>query len=404
MADLGAGILVFERGANGDVAPLREIGPYYRHDHLRPRHVALDSRGSLYLRGERGAAVYAAGTSGVSVPLQHMAADSAPALFAFDWLDRLYALRRDTVSVFERGSWGRRTPMRVFAVASGGSGMVVDRLGRVYLASADSSLIAVYSPGVRGNAVPVRTIAGDRTRLSRPSGLALDRRDNLYVVNGEQPRARPSVQVHAPAARGEPEPVRVIAGSRTGTGGVTDIAFDSRGDLYLADGNKVAVFDARANGDQAPSRTVTGPETGIRRALRLAIGRGDTLYVLNGSLRNRFSLRGTPPQDITVTVYPPFANGDIAPLRTIVIRDGKSDKQAFPWEWPADLVVDSSGAVHVLLCGPSPVVAVYGREARGEIAPVRVESRDTVGIAGAAARSLGCWHGTHVLTGTMSPH
>jgi sugar lactone lactonase YvrE len=406
VADMGAGILLFGRGANGDVAPRRMITPDLRHSALaRPRLVALDSRGSLYVGGQRGAGVYVADAFGESEPLQFVAGDSAPESFAFDGLDRLYALRRDTVSVFAPGSWNRRGPIRVIAAASGVSAMAVDRRGTLYLANADSSFIAVYSPEASGKAAPARRIAGDRTRLSRPSGLVVDRRDNLYVVNGEQPRAQPSVQVYAPAARGEPEPVRVIAGSRTGIARVTDIAFDGRGDIYLADGDKVAVFDAGATGDQAPSRTLTGPQTGLRHALKLAIGRGDTLYVLDGYILDRFAFRRMPPQDVTVAVYPPMAGGAIAPLRTILImREGKSEGLPAGVQWgPADMVVDSSGAVHLSFCMPSPVVAVYAPGANGAVAPVRVEAQNTVGLTGAAGLTLGCGDGFHVLARAGPP-
>jgi hypothetical protein len=393
VADLGAGILVFARGATGDVAPRRVINPTMRHYPLkRPRLIALDSGGSMYVRGERGAGAYAADAFGESQPLQIVDGDSAPELFAFDGLDRFYALRKDTVSVFASGSWNIRRPIRQIAVAKGVTGMAVNRWGTLYLANADSSFIVVYGPEASGNVAPVRKIAGDRTRLSKPAGLALDRADNLYVVNGPQSPVQPSVRVYAPDARGTPEPVRVIAGSRTGIEQVTDIAFDSQGDIYLADGKRVAVFDAGANGNVAPSRTLTG----LRNALRLAIGRGDTLYVLDGYVPDPyiFLLRPPPPQNISINVYPPMAGGDIAPVRTLtIVQQNEGEWAAAGLYSPMDLVVDSTGAIRVSFCMPSPTDAVYEPGASGVVRPVRVEALAKVTASGMGD---GCGDGFHV--------
>ena len=198
MADEGVELFAFERGASGEAEPMLGIPPANRRDLWNPRwRLAMDGRGWIYLSGKGGVRVYAPEPAGNAKPLVTVPADSAPDLFAFDWLDRVYALRRDTVSVFERDTWGRRPPLRILAMGSGVSDMVVDRAGNLYVANKDSSFIAVYRPG---QDTPRRSggSPGDGTRVSQPVGLALDRRDNLYVVNGPQPTGRPGLRIYAP--------------------------------------------------------------------------------------------------------------------------------------------------------------------------------------------------------------
>ena len=406
VSDHAADLRIFERGATGDVEPWRVISPHYRFSGLGdPQHLVIDSRGSLYVRGRQGAGVYPSDAFGESEPVKFMAGDSAPALFAVDWVDRVYVLRRDTVSVFEPGGWMSRAPSRMLAVPAGMTDMAVDRSGWLYLANGDSSFVAVYPPWARGNAAPARTIAGDWTRISRPTDLALDRHDNLYVVNGVQPPGPVAVRVYGPGARGEAQPIRVITGSRTGLRTVGDIALDSRGDIYVADVDRLAVFEPGADGDVAPSRVLTG----LERVRRIAIGRGDTLYVLSGDDMPRFfsgPMSRRPRREVTMAVYPPMAGGDAAPVRTIAItREGKSEgRPSGGFLTPSGMAVDSAGALHVSFCYPRPLVATYEPGASGAVAPTRVvEQVDTAAtFTGPAGLTSACWGGFRVV-GSSSP-
>jgi hypothetical protein len=314
----------------------------------------------------------------------------------------MYVLRRDTVSVYEPGGWIDRAPSRVLAVPAGVTGMAVDRSGWLYLANGDSSLVAVYPPWARGSAAPARTIAGDRTRLSRPSGLALDRHDKLYVVNDKQPAEPAVIRVYDPGTRGGTQPARVISGSRTGLNAVTDLAVDSRGDLYVAQHDRVTTFDASAAGDEAPKRVLAGPETELEYVRRIAIGRGDTLYVLMGNDHPIWWSGPTsrrPRRETSLAVYPPMAGGDTAPVRTIAItREGRTEGMDGGLLSPSGMAVDSTGAVHLSFCHPSPTVVTYEAGASGAVAPSRVlQPADTAAFTGPAGLTMACRFGFQVV-------
>ncbi len=398
VADRAGDLRIFDRGETGDVEPWRVISGGVGD----PYHVAIDGGGLRYVRGERGAGVYAADAFGESKPLKLAPGESAPTLFASDWADQLYVLQRDTVMVFAPGGWIDRAPSRVLAVAPGVTGMAVDRSGWLYLANGDSSFVAAYPPRARGNDSPARVIAGDRTRLTRPTGLAIDRHDNLYVVNGKQPASEAAIRVYGPGARGEALATRVISGGSTGLKGVADLALDSRGDLYVAERGRIAVFAKGVDGNLAPSRVLNGPQAGLGPVRRIAIGLGDTLYVLSGTdMPHRWSgpMSRRPILESTLAVYPPMASGDDEPVRTVAItREGKSEGLATGgFLSPSGMEVDSTGAVHVSFCDPTPSVVTYAPGASGAVAPTRMERADTGSFTGPSGLTTACWGGFMVV-------
>jgi hypothetical protein len=76
-----------------------------------------------------------------------------------------------------------------------------------------------------------------------------------------------------------------------------------------------------------------------------------------------------------VTVYPPYASGEVAPVRSLRIT-GEDARRRY-WtalgdsvETPQGLVVDERGYVYVSVDGPYAIL-VYAPRAAGEAAPVR---------------------------------
>jgi hypothetical protein len=140
------------------------------------------------------------------------------------------------------------------------------------VANSPTNSITAYLSTETGDARPVLTLAGPRTRLDGPVGLTFDAEGRLYVVNHG---SSSSVTVYAPFAHGDVAPLRILAGVRTGlrdvampadfpTGAIAvDLAHNR---MFVARispeqaplGNVVLVFRANAAGDESPLGSI-GP-------------------------------------------------------------------------------------------------------------------------------------------------
>src|ERR1700722_1014490 len=60
-----------------------------------------------------------------------------------------------------------------FKLFSGGWGLAVDAQGYMYMSTTGNSFV-VYAPNARGDATPVRTVAGPDTDLNGSTGIAVD--------------------------------------------------------------------------------------------------------------------------------------------------------------------------------------------------------------------------------------
>lgn len=116
--------------------------------------------------------------------------------------------------------------------------------------------ITVYSGDAKGDAKPLRTIQGEKTKLDFPMGLAEDaERDEMAVANNGDN----SVLVFSRTAQGDAAPIRAIAGGKTGINRPMGIAIDTTNDeIWVSNfGDHTAlVFDRGANGDVAPKRVI----------------------------------------------------------------------------------------------------------------------------------------------------
>ena len=235
-------------------------------------------------------------------------------------------------------------------------------------------------------------------------GIGLDRYGNVYVpselfIEPDDRSSRPSdrtrigIQVYRSGADSVSQPIRTLVGQDTQLGQPWDVDFDSRGDMYVVDRSnstsyevrgQISIFDAEARGNAAPRRVIQGRHTGLQYPIRMALGAGDTLFVLNvpsQTLFCGFSHSGT------VTVYPPYASGDVAPVRTLtVVPVSLSSSDSI--STPEGLAVDRGGAIYVSTDGPIGVL-VYapggaqramrslsgcfdGRDISGEVEAVEV--------------------------------
>jgi hypothetical protein len=251
-----------------------------------------------------------------------------------------------------------------------------------------TNAVTVFAPGDSGDAVPRRRILVPPSFNNPALGLGLDPAGNLYVTTEEYPpaletlppahRLEGAVRVYAADADSAATPIRVLAGEATQLSQPVDVGFDHRGDIYVVNTNtgrlqpgSVTVYDASAQGDVAPRRTIAGPHTGLHLPIKLALAAGDTLYVLNAYSWNKF---GT--DEVTVTVYPPGASGDLVPLRTLVVKRGRASAGARRGLGdPHALAVDDRGFIYIAMSGgwrDGGTVAVYPPGAAGDAAPMRL--------------------------------
>lgn len=122
--------------------------------------------------------------------------------------------------------------------------------------------IEVFSGGAEGNAKPLRTITGTKTRLNWPMQIAVD------AVNGEIAVANNgdnSILIFRRTGSGDVAPIRIIRGKQAGIDQPMSVAIDTtNNELWVANfGDHTAlVFDRRANGNVAPKRIIRNAPAG----------------------------------------------------------------------------------------------------------------------------------------------
>jgi len=225
-------------------------------------------------------------------------------------------------------------------------------------------LVKVYDRRAAPDDVPARVFAVAADVMA----MTVDSSGHLWTSSRSPGGV---VRVYGPGAREEPKPVRVIQGWGAYAPSVAGIAVDSRGNSYVSAGDEVVVYPQDAQAGDMPLREIAGPDTFLRQPTDLAIGPGDSLYVLNAVGFWRCHRAGDTPAEVTVTVYPPGAEGNVEPARRIVVVQAKSSGLREPLMDPVGLAVDEAGAVYVSLAWPGSV-AVYAPGATGSVSPVRV--------------------------------
>ncbi len=169
--------------------------------------------------------------------------------------------------------------------------------------------IVIYPPNPSDSTAPLTHLVGD-WQQDACEGLAFDLLGNLYATCYQAAPSEPAgrVLVFASGSTGNAQPTRAIVRPADAA---SDLIFTSAVDhkdwLYVVRGGPsgaVFVYPPDANGDSPPARTIAGPDTGLWYSASGAIGPQDELYVGSGE--------GTP-----ILVFANGADGNATPIRRI---------------------------------------------------------------------------------------
>jgi hypothetical protein len=252
------GVGVFAASANGNVSPIRAISGFVS-GLLSPTGVAV--AGDQLIVADRPLSVinfYPITATGEVTPTRQIGGGltglSSPLALAVFEGEIYVAQSGGPVVVFPLSGTGDISPSRMLFPPGSMQSLAVDR-GRLYVLS--SSAIMVYPTTAAGFPQPERTIFPGNVFCAR--GI-LVRGDEIFVTDG----CGAGVSVYPATADGFVSPLRVIAGGRTGLDNPAGIA--RFGDeLYVSGAfpSSVRVFPIQASGDVFPTRAITGAQTDL---------------------------------------------------------------------------------------------------------------------------------------------
>jgi hypothetical protein len=181
-----------------------------------------------------------------------------------------------SITIYAPGSSGDVAPT---ATIDGSStylyapvGLTLDSSGNIYVANL-ANYITVYAAGSVGDAAPSAVIDGAYTGLTIPYDVALDSSANIYVANSSNAYGPYHLTVYAAGSNGDTPPARLIAGKKTKLSQPLGIALDAAGNTYTTDdrNNSITVYAAGANGDAKPTMTIKGEETRLKSPVGIAV-------------------------------------------------------------------------------------------------------------------------------------
>ena len=224
-------MVVFPRGAEGNLEPMREL-----HTPHRTYGIAVDEAAQeLYLAVQYPpeVVVYRKEAAGTEEPLRRLAGDRTQ-------LEDAHGIALDTKNgLLFVSNHGSNSDYRV-----AGS-------GKFYPPS-----ITVYPLKADGDVAPLRIIEGPKTRLNWPAAMGIDsERGELFVANDSDD----SILVFRVTDSGDVTPMRMIRGPSTGLRNPTGVFVDTKNrELWISNmGNhRATVYALDANGNVPPLRTI----------------------------------------------------------------------------------------------------------------------------------------------------
>ncbi len=371
-----AAVLIFAPGSNGNVAPFASIDCDCAKLHT-PGAITLGSNGNVYVTTRN----LDTGTAGVAVFSQNDQQTSNPLNL------EPILVHNPTGPPTTEGYQGQcLTPILSIAgdktrIADPG-GIAVDPDGNMYVTNSDSSnSIGVFKAGADGDVAPSYTIESP-TQVSSPSSVAIGPDGKIYVANGGgqevPPEGSNAITVYPPGSYANVAEIATISAAdsddKTSISFPEAIAVDAHGKIYLADSGgenmtaRIAVFAANSDGNVAPIATIAGDKTGLADPSGLALDSAGDLYVLNDT--------GGDDKNGSITVYPPGANGNVAPKATIA----DASRQNTQLNTPKGLALDSAGNIYVTNASGKDTVTIYAAGKFGNVAPVKIISGADTGL------------------------
>jgi sugar lactone lactonase YvrE len=245
-----------------------------------PDALAFDASGNLFVaNGDRVSEF----SPLQGTPTAALTGLDAPTALAFDSSGNLFVTDANynstTISEFAPGA---TTPSATLTGLDAPVSLAFDSSGNLFVANFRNNTVSEFAPGAT-------TPSAALTGLDFPNALAFDNIGNLYVLNFDVSILGPKVSIFAPGAT---TPTATLPGG-------TALAFFD-GNLYVANVDTVSEF---APGTTTPSATLTG----LNDATALAFDSSGNLFVANG--RSGYNSDGT-----TVSEFAPGATTPTATL------------------------------------------------------------------------------------------
>jgi len=308
------------------------------------------------------------------------------------------------VTAYPTGSRGDVAPIALTTDMTYPNGIAVDASGRIYAANFDTNTVTVYAASANGNVPPIAVIGGANTRLANPTAIALDASGKIYVLNSAR-YSKGSITVYPPLATStgilNEAPIAAIAGSKTLLDNPTGIALDSRGEIYVTNElrftakldedfhrGRITVYPAGSDGNIAPIATISGAATGLALPIGIALDSSGNIYVGNSYTANASSSLEYAP---SITVYAVGSKGNAPPIAIIA---GANTALSYP----QGIALDSAGNLYARgYVGNGYSLNVYPAGSNGNVSPAASIAGPDTGLAGVNGIALDSGGSIYVL-------
>jgi hypothetical protein len=188
----------------------------------------------------------------------------------------------------------------------------------------------------------------------------------IFVANRE------IVTAYSVGSNGNVIPLAIISGPATSLSEPSGITVDDHGYIYVVNHSgfgaktSINVYPPGANGEVSPTRTIAGPATDLHEPTGIALDTAGNIYVTNGlEIGSSIYL----PGDGDVAVYPAGSNGNVEPIARIIGRDYVNNAPHYWIYRPVALALDNRGFLYVLNGGDEGV-AKFPANSNGKTPPL----------------------------------